>query len=87
MDPATTEPPGCLVVLISLSAGMAEDVRVRLAHRFSPEDEPDIRDLPKEFAARFLVDELLDGLVNALAQGYPDSPGSGRTGVQCRRRR
>src|ERR1700724_1946922 len=72
MDPGTTEsPPGCLVVLISLSAGMSEDAWVRLSHRFSPEDEPDLRELPKEFAARFLVDELLEGLVNALAQGYP----------------
>jgi hypothetical protein len=72
MDPTTTEsPPGCLVVLIPLSAGMAEDVRVHLAHRFTSEGEPDSRDLPKEFVARFLTDELIDGLVNALAAGYP----------------
>ncbi|HEV3437256.1 MAG TPA: hypothetical protein VG122_07850 [Gemmata sp.] len=72
MDPTTTEsPPGCLVILIPLSAGMAEDVRVQLAHRFTPEGEPDIRDLPKSFVARFLADELLDGLVNALVAGYP----------------
>ena len=64
MDPTTSEsPPGCLVVLIPLSAEMAEDIRVRLANRVTPEGEPDIRELPKSFVARFLTDELLDGVV------------------------
>lgn len=67
----TESPPGCLVVLIPLSAGMAEDSRVRLAHRFTPEGEPDVRELPGSFVARFMTDELLDGLVNSLHAGYP----------------
>ena len=72
MDPTTPEsPPGCLLILIPLSAGMAEDCLVRLAHRFTPEGEPDVRELPKGFAARFMADELLDGLAGALAAGYP----------------
>jgi hypothetical protein len=71
MDPTPDSPPGCLVILIPLSTGMSEDARVRLAHRFTPEGEPDIRDLPKQFVARFLADELVDGLVNALTAGYP----------------
>jgi hypothetical protein len=71
MDPTPSDsPPGCLVILIPLSAGMAEDVRVRLAHRYTPEGEPDIRELPKQFVARFLSDELIEGLVNTLAAGY-----------------
>jgi hypothetical protein len=72
MDPNNSEsPPGCLVVLIPLSAGMAEDCRVRVAHRFTPEGEPDIRELPKNFVMRFMTDEVLDGLVNSLTAGYP----------------
>jgi hypothetical protein len=72
MDPNPSDaPPGCLVVLIPLSAGMAEDARVWLAHRQTVEGEPDIRDLPRGFLARFFTDELIDGLVNALAAGYP----------------
>ena len=69
MDPTTAEPPGCLVILIPLSAAMADDARVRLAHR-ETDGEPDLHDLPKGFAARFLADELLEGLVNTLAAGY-----------------
>lgn len=72
MDPTNTEsPPGCLVILIPFSTGMTEDIRVHFAHRFTPEGEPDIRDLPKSAAAQFLTDELLEGLVNALVAGYP----------------
>ena len=63
-------PPGCLVILIPLSAGMADDARVWPAHRVSAEGEPEVCDLPKQFAARFLADELIDGLVNTLAAGY-----------------
>ena len=71
MDPTTAEvPPGCLIVLIAQSAAMADDARVRLAHR-EIDGEPDIRELPKGFAARFLADELLEGLAGALAAGYP----------------
>ena len=72
MDPNTAEPPsGCLVILTPLSATMAEDARVWLAHRYTPEGEPEVRDLPKSFAARFLADELLEGLANTLNAGYP----------------
>lgn len=63
-------PPGCLVVLIAQSPAMAGDARVRLAHR-TIEGEPEFLDLPRGFAARFLADELLDGLVNTLLAGYP----------------
>jgi hypothetical protein len=72
MDPNTAEPPsGCLVILTPLSATMAEDARVWLAHRYTPEGEAEVRDLPKSFAARFLADELLEGLANTLNAGYP----------------
>ncbi len=71
MDPNTAEPPpGCLLILMPLSAAMAEDARVWLAHRYTPDGEPEVRDLPKSFAARFLADELLEGLVNTLDAGY-----------------
>src|SRR5436305_1379010 len=71
MDPTPADPPpGCLVILVPLSAGMADDARVWLAHRSTDDGEPDVRELPKGFAARFLADELLDGLVNTLAAGY-----------------
>src|SRR5262245_31666825 len=70
MDPTTAEPPGCLVILIPLSAATAADVRVRLAHR-ETDGAPDLRDLPAGFAARFLADGLLDALVNTHAAGYP----------------
>ena len=70
MDQPTAEaPPGCLVVLIAQSAAMAADVRVRLVHR-EFDGEPDERELPALFAARFLADELLEGLAGALAAGY-----------------
>lgn len=67
----TEEPPtGCLVILMPLSAGMAEDVRVWPAHRVTADGEPEVCDLPRGFAARFLADELIDGLVNTLDTGY-----------------
>lgn len=68
--PMTEEPPGCLVILIALSAGMAGDVRVWPAHRSGPNGEPELSDLPAQWAARFLADELIDGLVNTLTAGY-----------------
>jgi hypothetical protein len=72
MDPNTAETPsGCLVILTPLSAAMAEDARVWLAHRYTTDGEPEIRDLPKSFATRFFADELLEGLVNTLNAGYP----------------
>ena len=64
------EPPGCLVILTPLSAAMAEDARVWLAHRVTPDGEPELRDVPKSLAARFLADELIEGLVNTLDAGY-----------------
>jgi hypothetical protein len=71
MDPNAAEPPpGCLVILTPLSAQMADDARVWLAHRVTPEGEAEVRDLPKALAARFLADELIEGLVNTLAAGY-----------------
>jgi len=71
MDCTTAElPPGCLVIVIALSAGMANDARIRPAHRFTPDGDPEVRDLPKEVAARFMADELIEGLVNTLAAGY-----------------
>src|SRR5262249_42336971 len=70
MDPTTAEPPpGCLVILIPLSAEMAEDARVWRAHRRTPDGEPEVGESPKGGAARFLADELIDGLVNTLAAG------------------
>ncbi len=72
MDPTTAEPPpGCLVILIPLSASMADDARVWLAHRLTPDGEAEIRDVPKSLAARFLADELIEALANTLATGYP----------------
>jgi len=71
MDPNPAEPPpGCLVVLTPLSALMADDARVWLAHRLTPEGEPEVRDVPRALAARFLADELIEGLANTLAAGY-----------------
>jgi len=64
-------PPGCLVILIPLSASMADDARVWLAHRLMPDCEAEIRDIPKSLAARFLADELIEALANTLAGGYP----------------
>jgi hypothetical protein len=49
---------------------MADDVRVWLAHRVTADGEPELRDLPRGFVARFLADELLEGLINTLEQGY-----------------
>src|SRR5262245_45186908 len=69
MDPTPAEPPGCLVILVPLSAAMADDVRIRLAHR-DIDGEPDLRDLPKGVAVRFLADELIDALVNTFEAGY-----------------
>jgi len=72
MDPTPAEsPPGCLVILIPLSASMADDARVWLAHRLMPDGEPEIRDIPRSLAARFLADELIESLANTLASGYP----------------
>jgi hypothetical protein len=72
MDPNTAETPsGCLVIMTPLSAAMAEDARVWLAHRYTADGEPEVRDLPKSFASRFFVDELIEGLVNTLNAGYP----------------
>ncbi|MBA4186795.1 MAG: hypothetical protein C0467_02130 [Planctomycetaceae bacterium] len=72
MDPTPAElPPGCLVILIPLSASMADDARVWLGHRSTPDGEPEIRDVPKSLAARFLADELIEALANTLASGYP----------------
>src|SRR5688572_7002299 len=71
MDPNAAEPPpGCLVILTPLSAGMAEDARVWLAHRVTSDGEPELRDVPKSLAARFLADELIEGLVTTLDAGY-----------------
>lgn len=70
MEIPAEPPPGCLVILTPLSAGMAEDARVWLAHRLTPDGEPEVRDVPKSAAARFLADELIDGLANTLAGGY-----------------
>ncbi|MCE9564088.1 MAG: hypothetical protein K8U57_18750 [Planctomycetes bacterium] len=64
-------PPGCLVILIPLSASMADDARVWLAHRLTPDGEAEIRDIPKSLAAHFLADELIEALANTLAGGYP----------------
>lgn len=55
-------PPGCLVVLVRLSAGMAADVPTA-AHG----------DVPAFVAARQLTDDLIEGLVNAASQ-YPLGP-------------
>ncbi len=52
------EPPGCLVLLLRLSAGMTADV-------VTPRGEA-----PGFAAARLLADELLEGLVNTAAAGY-----------------
>lgn len=72
MDPTPADaPPGCLVILTPLSSATADDARVWLAHRYTPDGEPEVRDVPKAAAARFLADELLDGLANTLAGGYP----------------
>src|SRR5262245_18281917 len=72
MDPTPAEPPpGCLVILTPLSAGMADDAQVWLAHRYTPDGEPEVRDVPKSAAERFLADELLDALSGTLAGGYP----------------
>ncbi len=68
-DPYVAEPPGCLVILTALSAAMTEDVRLRLGHR-TLDDQPWVCELPREFAARFLADELLEGLANAREAGY-----------------
>ncbi len=58
MDPTADPPPGCLVVLLRLSAGMAADVPTSRG------------DIPACVAAQFLADELLDGLVNTAAGGF-----------------
>jgi hypothetical protein len=56
--PAAELPPGCLVLLIRLSADMAAEAVTGRG------------ELPAWVAARFLADELLEGLVNTLAAGY-----------------
>ncbi len=73
MDEPTTDqsPPRCLVILIPLSASMNADVRVWLAHRFTEEGEPELREVPRRLAAQFVADELIEGLVNSIAAGYP----------------
>jgi hypothetical protein len=58
MDTAAELPPGCLVVLIRLSADMAADVP-------TPRGE-----FPAATAARFLADALIEWLVDTAAQ-YP----------------
>jgi hypothetical protein len=59
MDPTPAElPPGCLVLLLRLSAGMTADVVTGRG------------EIPAFVAARFLADELLDGLVNTVSAGY-----------------
>ncbi|HEY1186892.1 MAG TPA: hypothetical protein VGE74_04500 [Gemmata sp.] len=59
MDPTPAEPPpGCLVLLLRLSAGMTCDV-------VTPRGET-----PALVAARFLADDLIEGLVNTAAVGY-----------------
>ena len=57
MDPTPAElPPGCLVLLIRLSAGMTADVVTARG------------EIPAFVAARQLADELVDGLVNAASE-------------------
>jgi hypothetical protein len=59
MDETPAEPPpGCLVLLLSLSAGMAADVATGRGR------------VPAFAAARQLADELLEGLVTTVAGGY-----------------
>ncbi len=59
MDPTPAEPPpGCLVLLLRLSAGMTADVPTSRG------------DIPAFVAARQLADEFLEGLVNTVAGGY-----------------
>ncbi|QJW96777.1 hypothetical protein [Frigoriglobus tundricola] len=59
MDPTPAEPPpGCLVLLLRLSAGMTADVVTGRGETVAVA------------AVRHLADELLDGLVNTLAAGY-----------------
>jgi hypothetical protein len=71
MDPTHDEsPPGCLAILLPLSASLNADVRVWLGHRLTGDGEPEVRDIPGFIAARFLADELLEGLVYSLAAGY-----------------
>src|SRR5829696_7760247 len=55
MDPAEL-PPGCVVLLVRLSAGMTADVATRYG------------EIPAFVAARQLADELLEGLVNAASE-------------------
>lgn len=59
MDPTPADPPpGCLVVLLRLSAGMTADVVT--SHG----------ETPAVVAARFLADDLIEGLVGTAAAGY-----------------
>src|SRR4051794_31885899 len=60
MDPTPAElPPGCLVLLLRLSVGMTADVVTGRGESVA-------------FAAeRQLADELIDGLVNTVASGFP----------------
>jgi hypothetical protein len=59
MDPTPAEPPpGCLVLLLRLSAGMTADVVTGRGESVA------------FAAARQLADELLDGLVNTVVGGY-----------------
>ena len=59
MDPTPAEPPpGCLVLLLRLSAGMTAEVVTGRGESVA------------FAAARQLADELLEGLVNTVAGGY-----------------
>jgi hypothetical protein len=71
MDSTTAQPPpGCLVILISLSASMADDARMWLGHRWTSDGEPEVADLPRIVAARYLADEVIEALVTAQTAGY-----------------
>src|SRR5689334_19718312 len=59
MDPTPAEmPPGCLVLLLRLSAGMTADVVTGRGETVAVAAE------------RQLADELIEGLVNTVAAGY-----------------
>ena len=58
MDPTAEPPPGCLVLLLRLSAGMTAEVVTGRGESVA------------FAAARQLSDELLEGLVNTVAAGY-----------------
>ena len=63
MDPTPAElPPGCLVLLLRLSAGMTADVVTGRG------------EIPAFVAARQLADELVEGLVNTASASYALGP-------------